>query len=286
MRAPSRLNPARRKAILGRWRKRPKARTLVAVAVLAGLAAAAGPVYELMRDGAPRLGEWAGRAAGQALAASADLGLSVEEVFVEGRVETPAADVLSALGIRRGAPILALRPDAAKAELEKLPWVREAAVERLLPDTVRVRLVERQPLALWQRHGRLALIGRDGREIRGVAIARFAQLPILVGEDAPPHAAALFGLLASEPDLDKRVAAAVRVGGRRWNVRLDNGIDVQLPESNAGAAWARLAELEREDRVLARNIISVDLRLPDRLVVRVVRPPPPVPPPKRPGRPA
>ncbi len=111
------------------------------------------------------------------------------------------------------------------------------------------------------------------RDAKGAVVqdeaGEFAHLPIVVGDDAPAHAEALLFLLATEPDLQKRVTAAVRVGGRRWNLKLDNGIDVRLPEEDAASAWSRLATLERDNKLLSRDVVAIDLRLPDRLIVRV-----------------
>jgi cell division protein FtsQ len=197
---------------------------------------------------------------------------------------TAREDILEALGAGRGTPILAVDPAAAKARLEELPWVRSAAVERYLPDTLFVRLAERRPLAIWQNKGKLALIDETGTVITTERLDRYPGLPMVVGEDAPSHAAQLVDMLHGEPELEKRVAAAVRVGGRRWNLRLGNGIEVQLPEENPAEAWSQLAKLDRTNSLLARNIEAVDLRLPDRLVVRTV-PDPPKEPPKKNGRP-
>ena len=208
----------------------------------------------------------AGRAA---LAASARMGLAVRDIRIEGRVETDPRDVRAVLDARRGAPILAFDPYAAKAELERLAWVRSATVERRLPDTILVRLDERIPLALWQRQGRFTVIDSEGKEIVGIDPAKFADRPIVVGDDAPDHAASLIALLETEPQLMARIAAAVRVGGRRWNLRLDNGVDVNLPENNPGAAYERLAQLARDNGLIDRNLVAVDLRLPDRLILRV-----------------
>jgi cell division protein FtsQ len=97
---------------------------------------------------------------------------------------------------------------------------------------------------------------------------RYSNLIVLVGDDAPIHAAKLLDMLAREPDLAKRVRAAVRVGARRWNLRIDNAIDVRLPEDGADVAWSKLGELERKNRILSRDIEAVDLRLPDRLIVQ------------------
>jgi len=215
---------------------------------------------------------WYGRqiaAIGDGLyAASARAGLSVEDVLVEGRNHTDRDTLLATLGLTRGTPILTFDPHAAKARLEALPWVREAMVERRLPDTIFLRLNEREPMALWQNDGQLAVIDRGGRVIPGAQATAFAKLPLLVGEDAARNAVALLATLDTEPELRAQVTAAISVQGRRWNIRLDNGIDVRLPETDTAAAWAQLARLQRSNEMLERDVVTIDLRLPDRLVVR------------------
>jgi cell division protein FtsQ len=208
----------------------------------------------------------------KALALTATAGLTVNDVVVQGRGRTDGDAILAALGAARGTPMLAISPAAAKARLEALPWIRSASVERLLPDTLYVQVVERQPLALWQRKGKLDLIDRDGAVVAVPSLDEFAELIVLVGDDAPKAAPALLEMLSSEPTLKSHVSAAVRMGGRRWNLRLDSGIDVELPEDNVGAAWRQLAQLDRTDGLLKRDIRRVDLRLPDRLVLQVPEP--------------
>ena len=202
------------------------------------------------------------------LAATADAGLELDDVLVEGRKRTARSVVLETLGVVRGQPILAFDPHAAKARLERLPWIRGAAVERRLPDVIHVRLVERQPLARWQNQGRIAVIDRRGEVIPGADPRSFARLLVVVGEGAADRTPDLLAMLNGEPELRSRVSAAVWVRGRRWNLRLDDSIDVRLPEQNPGAAWAELARAQREHGVLRRDVAVVDLRLPDRLVVR------------------
>ncbi|CAA6604281.1 Cell division protein FtsQ [Rhodospirillaceae bacterium LM-1] len=198
------------------------------------------------------------------------LGLVVADITVEGRKRQEPEAILAALGLKRGDPILTADLPLVRARLENLAWVRQAAVERRLPGHVHIRLVEREPMAQWQRNGRFVLVDRDGSEIGPDVAGEFAHLPVIVGPDAPQHASALFAALSAEPDLAGRVKAAVRVGNRRWNVKLDDiaaGIDVRLPEAQTAAAWSRLARLERDYQLLERNLLMIDLRLPDRLVV-------------------
>ncbi|MCH6587312.1 MAG: cell division protein FtsQ/DivIB [Proteobacteria bacterium] len=202
------------------------------------------------------------------LAATAEAGLELGDVLVEGRERTERRVVLETLGVVRGQPILAFDPYAAQARLERLPWVRSAAVERRLPAAIHVRLIERRPLALWQYQGRISVIDQGGEVIPGIEPKAFTRLLLVVGKDAPDHTPDLLAMLNSEPELRTRVSAAVRVRGRRWNLRLDDGIDVRLPEQDPAAAWAELARVQREHGVLDRDVAVIDLRLPDRLVVR------------------
>jgi cell division protein FtsQ len=199
----------------------------------------------------------------------AGFGLSVREILVQGRNESDRDAVLRAVGIGRGEPILAFDPQAAKERLETLPWVRKATVERRLPDTIFVRIEERRPLAVWQKGGQFALVDRDGEIIQRSRPERYGNLPLIIGEGAPEHAPALLAILASEPELRGRITAMARVADRRWTLTFDNGMELHLPEQDVGRAWAKFASTEHSQGLLNRDIAIVDLRLPDRLVVRL-----------------
>jgi cell division protein FtsQ len=250
----------------GRWKLlwRNQRRRLRSAALLAGAGGLAlGGLYGLqaLGDGAnlrERIGDVA-----------ATMGLRVENVVVEGRAKTPEVMLRAALGIRPGEPILSYSLDEARRRLESIKWVEHATVERQLPGTIVVRLSERRPFAVWQTEGRFRLVDRDGEVVTDSDVAQFAnQLPLVVGAGAPQAAAALLDLLGHYPDLQSRLVAAVRVGERRWNLRMTNGADIMLPEAAEAQALAKLAELQAAQSLLDRPLAVVDMRLPDRLVVR------------------
>jgi cell division protein FtsQ len=205
--------------------------------------------------------------ANQLIQITAQSGFRVRNVLVEGRVETKSGDILAALKAERGAPLLDIDVAAAKARLEGLPWIKSAEVERQLPDTLRVKVEERKPFALWQLGQRLSVIDREGVVIVKDNVGRFADRPLVVGEGAERRAAEILDLVASEPAISKAVDAAVLVSGRRWNLRLKGKIEVRLPEEGMDAAWHRLARMERETRLLNKAITAIDLRQPDRVIV-------------------
>ena len=260
MRMNVRRNARRRPA--PRWAKRA-ARATAAAALTA---VALGGSAWLWQSG--RIGIATGQAFDALALNMAGAGLRVEKIFLEGRRHESADSVVAALAVPRGAPMLGIDLEAAQRRLEKLPWVRSAGVERRFPDTVRVTIVERLPLALWQRRNELVLVDDRGDVIAHEDLERFPDLLVIVGKDAPVHAGSLLKILSNEPDLKKRVNAAVRVGARRWNLRMDNGVYIWLPERGALDAWNRLARFDRLHGLLEQDLQSIDLRIPDQLIVR------------------
>ena len=207
--------------------------------------------------------------------------MPVQDIVVEGRNHTPEPALDTALGVRRGDPILGFSLQQARERIETLSWVKYAAVERRLPGTIVVSLTERTPFAIWQSQGKFVLIGRDGQVVANEDIAAFGELPLVVGAGAPQAAAPLLDALDGLPELKSHVLAAVRVGERRWNLRLKNGADIMLPEGAENQALAKLMDLQSSQALLDRPLAVVDMRLPDRLVVR---PQSASPPPATPGK--
>lgn len=261
-----RRSPARRKASLKRrmpaWAARairPAVIGSVAVILLSGGAAA------WRTGGIAALGDAVG---GSILAWSGSAGIAVDNVLVEGREKTSAQLILAALEVQRGMPLFAFSPDRARDRLLALGWVRDARIERRLPDTIFVDLVERRPAAIWQNKGKFALVDETGAVIGPEDVGQYGDLKVIVGKDAPENFAELFDMLESQPDLKERVVAAVRVGARRWNVKLDNDMTVLLPEDGIEEAWETLAAAATESELLERNVTRIDLRMPDRVTVR------------------
>jgi len=271
-----RLNPFARTAPAGKRKRKRKTRRRVAPRWLRPALYALGAT--LLFAGAGGGGYWAWRSGGAARLADAAhaamvgltlrAGLRVDDILVEGRAEVTKGQLLAAIAVRRGDPIVGLDTDAIRARLVKIGWVADATVERRLPGTLYIRLRERRAMAIWQRNGRFVLVDRGGVVIGARGLERYAHLKVVVGAAAPRHTPALLDMLATAPKLMARVRAGIWVGDRRWNLRLDDGIDIRLPEENPRAAWARLVALQRDRQFLNNGITAVDLRIRDRLVVQ------------------
>lgn len=260
--AASKTRGQPRRRVVPLWRSRP---VFFGAAVAAAVAVVGGCYWAWEAQLPHRMAE---SARTSLVGLTADLGLTVEEVFVVGRHQTPRAELLDALGVERGSPILDIDIHAARERILALPWIGQASIERLLPDTLVLHVIERRPLALWQYKGELAVIDESGEVIVRENVEPYGHLLVVVGEDAPNHMTELVRMLESEPDLRDMVEVAIRVGGRRWNLRLAGNISVRLPEEDPLTAWRRLAEYQQRHGLISENIMMLDLRLPDRLTVR------------------
>ncbi|MDR1266822.1 MAG: FtsQ-type POTRA domain-containing protein [Holosporales bacterium] len=204
----------------------------------------------------------------QLLTALKDFGFSVENVLVEGCERTDAGTVRQFLAATQNPCIFALDITALRRNLESLPWVRSAIIQRRLPSTVYIRVAERLPIALWQDQHALHLIDAEGALLGTEFIEQFSSLPTLIGKGAPQAAATLFSALELFPLLRQRLVSAVRVGNRRWDIFLSEEVRVRLPEGNEEVALRFLDTLQREDGFLGRTLQCVDLRFPGKIIVR------------------
>ncbi len=213
------------------------------------------------------LQRWAQQVSDAGWQLTADAGFSVNQVYLMGREHADASVVKAALGIQPGAAILQLPLKDMQAKLEAIPEVKSAFISRRLPDAISITLTERTPVAVWQHGDSRMLVDNDGVVLAKGNYPNAAQLPVVVGEDAPKHVRELTALLAAEPRLQHDVVAAVRIGDRRWNVQLKHDITVMLPEIAPDAAWKRFSALVQRDGLLNKAIRSVDMRMEDRVFI-------------------
>ncbi|MBX2834800.1 MAG: FtsQ-type POTRA domain-containing protein [Micavibrio sp.] len=210
--------------------------------------------------------EWA---RGKVVAMAGDAGFKVANILVEGREYSDSDVILALLNMRKGDPIFAFSPYDAQEQLEKISWVDTAHVERRLPDTIYIRINERVPLALWEDDKTIRLLDDKGEVIAADNIGRFKGLMVVAGENAPEYLANLAHSLTERPELARRVKLAELIGNRRWDLVMESGMAIRLPEIGIDKALERLETAHVSGGLLDKDIESVDMRELDRIAVRV-----------------
>jgi cell division protein FtsQ len=202
-----------------------------------------------------------------ALANSA--GFRITSVIINGRKQLSQDEILAIGGVSGRSSLLFLDADDVRDKLKANPWIADATVLKLYPGQLQIEITERKAFALWQEGGRLSVIADDGAVLEPYVSRRFLTLPLVVGKGAQNQARDFLALLARYPQVNSATKAAIFIGERRWNLRLKDGLDVRLPEQDVGNALAALSRLDKEDKLFSRDIVAVDMRLPDRLVVQL-----------------
>jgi cell division protein FtsQ len=202
-----------------------------------------------------------------ALANSA--GFRITSVAINGRKQLSQDEVLAIGGVNGRSSLLFLDAASVREKLKASAWISDATVLKLYPGELRIDIVERAPFAMWQQDGQLSVISEDGAVLEKYVPDRFLKLPLVVGKGAATRAKDFLALLARYPQVKAATKAVSFVGERRWNLILKDGLNVRLPESDVGNALALLSNLDKDEHLFAKDIVAIDLRLPDRLVVQL-----------------
>ncbi len=196
-------------------------------------------------------------------------GFAIEDVKVSGNSETSEIDILQLIGLDGTTSLVALDVDAARQKIATLPWVESVEIRKVYPKTIEVKLKERTAYAIWQHGTELSLVEKGGAVIAPLRDNKFSQLPLVVGRGAEVAAVSLEDEFSKWPDIKARVKAYVWISGRRWDLHMDNGVVIKLPEDEIDLALARLSKFMKEQDLLDRDIAAVDLRLSDRTAIQL-----------------
>lgn len=209
------------------------------------------------------------RAVNEATAAAlSHAGFGISEIHITGNRRTPYKQILQVLAMQPGQSIFSADLPGARQRLAALDWIASAEVHRRYPDAIFVTLVEKRPFALWQMpvgangEAPIAVVERSGAVITTREVEKFRRLPKLVGAGAPQSAADLVDAVQSHRAVSARIIAYARVSSRRWNLILDDGVVVKLPESDWLPQIDALERLIIDRGILERDVTEIDLRSP------------------------
>jgi cell division protein FtsQ len=197
------------------------------------------------------------------------IGLGLDQVTITGSHGLTEERVLQVAGLSGKNSLLFLDIANVRERLREHSLVKDVRVRKLYPDQLLIEFVEREPFAVWQRDGQLVVVSVDGYPIQEFTEDHAQDMPFVVGPGANQRVAEYLKIVAAAGDLSSRIRAGVLVGERRWTIKMTNGLDVKLPESEPEVAIAQFAKLNREQRIMEKDLVSVDMRVPGRIYARL-----------------
>ena len=194
----------------------------------------------------------------------------VNLMSIDGASPELADAVRAKLALKLPQSALELDLDAIRITAENLDAVARAVVRFGAGNVLQITISEREPAFVWRTNAGLMLLDGTGHRIAALAErADRADLPLIAGEGADQSILEAKALLQAAGPLESRIRGLVRIGTRRWDLALDRDQRVLLPADNPVAAVEGLIALNAAENILARDLLSVDLRNPQRPVLRL-----------------
>lgn len=146
----------------------------------------------------------------------------------------------------------------------KLPWIDKITINRSMPSTLNISIIEYQPFAIWKNRGKKFVIDKEGNSVPIETLEGFKNLIILSGRNANIHVRSLFNIFTIDPELSANVYSANWIGNRRWDIRLENGLLIKLPNRDISKSWENLIKIYKMPGSVV-GLKVIDLRIPHKI---------------------
>lgn len=202
------------------------------------------------------------------------VGFKIDDILIEGRTKTPKSLVIKAIELSKGDSLFSKNLDDIKNRLLQIEWIKDCIVYRELPDKLYIKLIEREPIALWYYQKRYYLVDETGSSINPPSIKPYMNLPLLSGEGASTEAEKTLKLIKSFPEIQKNMHSLMRVRKRRWDLILFKDFVVKLPEDSMQtkslekALWDLMRFLKQK-KITPQNKGYIDFRLPNKITLKI-----------------
>ena len=202
------------------------------------------------------------------------LGFAVADVEVVGLDEDPALERLVSrmAEVEPGENMFRANPHRIRRRILSTGQVTEARVYRLWPNQILIHASPAEPVALWHNGEAWKVVDSFGRVVDSLEASDYPDLVRIAGQDAPDGTPALIRALVRHGGLEDRLSYAQRVSSRRWDLKLRNGVTIQLPaDARIDRAAIELAELDRKAGLTGRSVARIDLRVPGKAYLKPER---------------
>lgn len=163
--------------------------------------------------------------------------------------------------------MMAIESQDVKEKIEALSWVKQASVHRILPNILQISIQGKSPFVTVEKEGRIEVLDAEGSTLPMEHTDLVEPLLHLSGEGAFEASHELINILADTPYLSKNIRLAKRVSDRRWDIYLNNGILVKVPESNYARAWEEVAKLSQQEGLFSYEVNVIDLRVDGKVII-------------------
>ena len=197
-------------------------------------------------------------------------GFYVQHIYITGNNNVQKENILSIINNKEYKTIFDINLFKIHNNLLSNEWIETVKIERILPSLIKIQIIEKKPVAIWQTKLGNKLITKDGSIISNADITAFKNsLPIIIGKGANKDAFLILQILKKNPDLYNNVWSISYINKRRWNVHLNQGVIVLLPRTKIYDAWSKIGFLQKKYKILDIGLTEIDIRNKNQIFAKI-----------------
>ncbi len=188
-------------------------------------------------------------------------GFVIKNVEITGIKHLNKKNITKIIRSYNNANIFTINIQKIHEEISKNTWVKEASIQRIYPDTIKIVLKEKQPVAIWQNKYGNNLVTKNGEIILEKKLNNFKNyLPIITGNNAHKNLNPILKVLNTHENFAKNIWSLTFVNERRWDIHFNQGLTIRLPSKQVKEAWQKIVSLNESLNILNLGLIEIDLR--------------------------
>ena len=197
-------------------------------------------------------------------------GFTINNIQILGIKNIPKETIIKIVNNEKKSNILSVNLLNIYNNLRNNDWVEELHIERVLPNTIKINIKEKEAIGIWQYEMSNKLITKNGEIISTANINKFKiDLPIIHGNHANKNANSILKILETNKVLTKNIWSLDYINNRRWNLHFKQGIIVLLPSKEVLKAWNKIIKLQKNYDVLNLGLTELDLRNPNKILGKI-----------------
>ena len=188
-------------------------------------------------------------------------GFFIKNVDIKGINHLNQKDILKTINYYNKKNIFNVNLKNIYNEIKQNTWVEEVSIKKIYPNTLKIDLIEKEPIAIWQNKSVYHLITKNGEIILEANLNNFKKhLPIIIGKNAHKNVYSILQILNIDKNLTTNIWSLTFVNERRWDIHFNQGLTIRLPSTSVKEAWGKIILLSEKFNILSLDLTELDLR--------------------------
>ncbi len=197
-------------------------------------------------------------------------GFKIENVLITGTRNLSNNYIKDIIEIYKYGSIFNVDLSSIYNKIKQNSWVKEVSIERVLPNIIKIKILENQPIAIWQNKKNNKLITANGNIIFDGNVNDFKNdFPIIKGNKSKENISSILEILETNQNFYENIWSLTFINERRWDLHFNQGLVVRLPSKDIKKAWEKIIKLHKNYNVLNLNLTEIDLRNPKQILGKI-----------------